>query len=133
MDSKNSAAGDDNLLFSTENGSVRHCKCRDLLVLHFLGYWLALPRPQYQEFHGRLIETAGCPLGRKRLEEGGRFAFRTEAGAIAFTLGMTEMKELLWLLDSARFMLEAGDAAAAGFAASVSAEGRERGDLAAIE
>jgi hypothetical protein len=129
MDPKNGAAQDDNLLYSTANGSVRHCKCRDLLVLHFLGYWLVLPRPGYQEFHARLVETAGCPLGRKRLEEGSRFAFRTEAGAIAFTLGMEEMKELLWLLDSARFMLEAGDAAAAGFAASGGAGDRENAEI----
>ena len=105
-----------NLLFSTENGWVRHCACRDLLVLNYMSYWLALPPTQYREFHARLAESVGCPLGRKRLEEGGRFAFRTEDGAIAFTLGQPEIRELLWLLDSAHFMFEAREAAAKGFA-----------------
>jgi hypothetical protein len=106
----------ENLLFSTENGWVRHCACHDLLVLNYQGYWLALPPVQYREFHARLAETVGCPIGRKRLEEGGRFAFRTEEGAIAFALGQAEIRELLWLLDSARFMFEAREAAAKGFA-----------------
>ncbi len=107
---------DANLLFATENGWVRHCTCRDVLVLQYQGYWLALPPLQYHEFHVRIAEAVGCPLGQKRLREGGRFAFRTEGGAIAFTLGEPELKELLWLLDSAQFMFEAREAAAKGFA-----------------
>jgi len=106
---------DDSLLFSTENGTVHHCSCRDVCVLRFQDHWLALTRPQYRGFHERLIEAVRCPLGRRRLEQGGRFAFRTGDGALAFALGRAEMEELLWLLDSARFMLDARDAAAAGF------------------
>jgi hypothetical protein len=107
---------DASLLFATANGWVRHCACRNILVLHYRGYWLALPPAQYREFHARLAETVGCPLGQKRLQEGGRFAFRTEEGAIAFVLGEPEVGELLWLLDSAYFMFEAREAAARGFA-----------------
>jgi hypothetical protein len=108
---------DDNLLFATANGWVRHCQCRDVLVLNYQGYWLALPPLQYRDFHMRLAESVGCPLGRKRLAEGGRFAFRTEEGSLAFTLGENEVRELLWLLDSAQFMFEARKAALRGFAA----------------
>ena len=106
---------DASLLFATANGWVRHCACRDLLVLQYQGYWLALPPASYRDFHARLAETVGCPLGRKRLEEGGRFAFRTEDGAIAFLLAEPELRELLWLLDSAHFMLEAREAAMRGY------------------
>ncbi|MCD6024461.1 MAG: hypothetical protein K0Q91_1377 [Fibrobacteria bacterium] len=105
------------LLFATTHGWVRYCTCRDVLVLQYRGYWLALPPPRYREFHARLVETVTCPLGRKRLREGGRFAFRTEEGAIAFLLGEPEVGELLWLLDSAHFMFEARNAALRGFAA----------------
>jgi hypothetical protein len=115
MEHEEASLRDDSLLFSTENGTVRHCACRDVCVLHFLGHWLALSRLQYRDFHERLIEAVRCPLGLRRLEEGGRFAFRTGDGALAFALGRGEMEELLWLLDSARFMLDARDAAAAGF------------------
>ena len=118
MEPEDANLRDDNLLFSTENGTVRHCACRDVCVLHFLGHWLALSRPQYRDFHERLIEAVRCPLGLRRLDQGGRFAFRTRDGALAFALGRAEMEELLWLLDSARFMLDARDAAAAGFRAS---------------
>jgi hypothetical protein len=108
-------APDNRLLFSTEKGSVRHCACRDTLVLEYQGHWLALSRSGYRSFHERLIEAVRCPLGQRRLNEGGLFAFRTEGGNVAFTLDRRGMEDLLWLLDSARFMLDAGDAAAAGY------------------
>ena len=117
MNSDKNQPRDENLLFATENGWVHHCPCRDVLVLQYQGYWLALSPLEYRAFHVRLAESVGCPLGRKRLAEGGRFAFRTEEGSIAFTLGETEIRELLWLLDSAQFMFEAREAARKGFAA----------------
>jgi hypothetical protein len=110
---------DDRLLFSTENGWVRHCACRDVLVLHFAGHWMALTRHQYRDFHAHLIGAVRCPVGQRQLNEGGRFAFRSGDRDPAFTLDRSGMEELLWLLDSARFMLEARDAAAAGFATAL--------------
>lgn len=112
------AERDGGLLFSTENGWVRHCACRDVLVIGFLGYWMAVSRDQYRDFHGRLIGAVRCPLARARLAQGGRVAFRGHAPEPLFTAGRAELEELLWLLDSARFMLEARDAARAGFAAA---------------
>lgn len=103
------------LLFSTENGCVHHCAHQDVLVLHYQGYWMALTRPQYRDLHARLIQSARCPLGQMRLNGGGRFAFRSADGGEAFALGREGMEDLLWLLDSARFMLEAAEAAKAGF------------------
>lgn len=102
------------LLFSTENGFVRFCACHDVLVLHYNGHWMALTRPQYRAFHARLIEAVRCPLGQMRLNDGGRFVFRSAAGQTAFALDRPGMEDLLWLLDSARYMLEARDAALAG-------------------
>lgn len=117
---------DDRLLFSTENGWVRHCACRDILVLHFGGHWMALTRLQYRDFHARLISTVRCPSGQRQLNTGGRFAFRSSGrGEAAFSLDREGMEELLWLLDSARFMLEARDAAERGYS------GFARGDSAA--
>lgn len=116
MDQKQNQPEDASLLSTTPSGWVRHCACRDVLVMQFLDYWLALPPADFLAFHERLAGTVGCPLGRKRLAEGGRYAFRTEKGAIAFLLDEAKIRELLWLLDSARFMLEARDAAAKGFA-----------------
>lgn len=116
QESNHGNRSDDRLLFSTENGWVRHCVCRDLLVLHFAGHWMALTRSQYRDFHLRLIGTVRCPVGQRQLNEGGRFAFRSGDRDPAFTLDRAGMEELLWLLDSARFMLEARDAASIGFA-----------------
>lgn len=107
---------EDRLLFSTENGWVRHCACRDVLVLHFSGHWMALTRTQYRDFHTRIIAAVLCPNGQKQLNSGGRFAFRSSGEPKpAFSLDRLGMEELLWLLDSARFMLEACDAAQRGF------------------
>jgi hypothetical protein len=109
--------GDDRLLFATDNGWVRHCACRDVLVLHFAGYWMALTRTQYRDFHSGLIATVRCPNGQRQLNAGGRFAFRNRSdGEAAFTLDRAGMEELLWLLDSARYMLDARDAAMRGYA-----------------
>jgi hypothetical protein len=106
---------DDRLLFATENGWVRHCLCRDVLVLQFADHWMALTRPQYRDFHMRLIAAVRCPIGQMQLNSGGRFAFRSGTKDPAFTLDLVGMEELLWLLDSARYMLEALDVAARGF------------------
>jgi hypothetical protein len=102
------------LLFSTARGTVRHCACRDILVLHYLDHWMAFTRLQYRDFHARLIGAVRCPIGRMRLDEGGRFAFRSAVGTVAFALDRAGMEDLLWLLDSARYMLDAADAAGAG-------------------
>lgn len=129
-------APDDRLLFSTENGWVRHCACRDVLVLHFAGYWMALTRIQYRDFHARVIGAVRCPTGQHQLNTGGRFAFRGgDREQPAFTLDARGMQELLWLLDSARFMLEARDAAARGYhgigdaALGTKPSGEMRGDM----
>jgi hypothetical protein len=109
--------GDDNLLFATEHGWVRHCACRDLLVLHYREHWMVLSRPLYREFHLRLIElvqSTACPLVPAHAALAARFTFEGSDGRAAFTLDREGMRDLLWLLDSARFMLEARDAAAAG-------------------
>ncbi len=106
---------DDRLLFSTENGYVRHCACRDLMVLRFLDHGMALTRNEYRDFHFRLMEAANCPLTLKHLLEGGRMTFRAANGGVAFKADKVLMEELLWLLDSARYMLDARDAAAKGF------------------
>lgn len=106
---------DDRLLFSTGNGWVRHCACRDVLVLHFVEHWMALTRRQYRDFHAQLIAAVRCPVGQRQLNDGGRFAFRSGSGEAAFTLDRAGMEELLWLLDSARFMLDARDAAERGY------------------
>jgi hypothetical protein len=98
---------DDRLLFATENGWVRHCACHDVMVLHFAEHWMALTRAQYRDFHVRLIAAVRCPMGQMQLNAGGRFAFSSGSKAPAFTLDRVGMEELLWLLDSARFMLEA--------------------------
>jgi hypothetical protein len=110
-----SPPSDDRLLFATDGGWVRHCACRDVLVLHFAGHWMALTRPQYRDFHARLIAAVRCPVGQRQLNTGGRFAFRSGDREPAFTLDLAGMEELLWLLDSARFMLEARDAARRGY------------------
>ena len=115
-------ADDDNLLFATEHGWVRHCACRDLLVLHYREHWMVLSRSLYREFHLRLIElvqSIACPLAPGQASLAARFTFEGADGRAAFTLDGDGMRDLLWLLDSARFMLEARDAAAAGMARSV--------------
>jgi|GEM_PF-5068691 len=109
------AATDHRLLFATDHGWVRHCACRDVLVLSFADHWMVLSRPQYRDFHLRLIAAVRCPMGQLQLHAGGRFAFRSGPGAPAFTLDLAGMEELLWLLDSARFMLEAREHAQRGF------------------
>jgi hypothetical protein len=119
MEKSPSRTADNRLLFSTEKGSVRHCVSRDTLVLEYRGHWLPLSRSGYRAFHERLIESVRCPLGQRRLNEGGLFAFRTESGHVAFTLDRPGMEDLLWLLDSARFMLDAGDAVILGYYGSV--------------
>ncbi len=118
------ATSDDRLLFSTENGWVRHCPCHNVMILHFAGYWMALTQPQYREFHAGLISTVRCPIGQRQLNAGGRFAFRSSGSEqTAFSLDGEGMEELLWLLDSARFMLEARDAAARGYSESTKVGG----------
>lgn len=112
---RDTTSGDSRLLFSSEHGSVMHCACRDTLVLQYHGYWLNFTRARYRTFHERLIESVRCPLGQKRLAQGDGFVFRTESGTTAFTLDRRGMEDLLWLLDSARYMLDARDAAAKGF------------------
>jgi hypothetical protein len=122
-----SIPADDRLLFSTENGWVRHCACRDVLVLHFSGHWMALTRPQYRDFHMRLISAVRCPIGQMQLNSGGRFAFRSSGDQEpAFSLDRSGMEELLWLLDSARFMLEARDAAQRGFYESMNQDAKSQ-------
>jgi hypothetical protein len=127
---QDSAPSDHRLLFSTDHGWVRHCTCRDVLVLSFAEHWMALTRPQYRDFHLRLIAAVRCPIGQMQLNSGGRFAFRrnTNEGATsapAFTLDLAGMEELLWLLDSARFMLEAREAARDGYEGRTSPRGIE--------
>lgn len=115
MHNEESPAGGHRLLFTTENGSVRHCANHDVFILHFFDFWLPLRREDYRRFHERLIAKVHCPLGNRGLNEGGRFAFKTGSGDPAFSLDRKGMEELLWLLDSARFMLEAEEAATAGW------------------
>lgn len=120
---------DHRLLFSTKNGWVRHCACRDVLVLHFAEHWMALSRPQYRDFHRQLIAAVRCPVGQKQLSGGGLFAFRdkdSQTGEPAFTLDQAGMEELLWLLDSARYMLDAQEAAHAGYNGVNLAQDRRR-------
>jgi hypothetical protein len=50
-----------------------------------------------------------------RLDDGGQFPFQSHDGRRAFGLDRAGMEDLLWLLDSARFMLDAADAARAGY------------------
>jgi hypothetical protein len=114
---------DETLLFATANGWVRYCGCHDVLVLHYADHWMAFTRAQYRDFHARLISTVRCPNGQRQLNSGGRFAFRSrDVGEPAFFLDRGGMEDLLWLLDSSRYMLEARDAAQRGFSEAITSD-----------
>ena len=108
------------LLFETEDGAVRHCPCHDVLILQYRDRWMAMTRAQYREFHARIIRTVHCPMPVAGGEASGgvRYVFRGADGEPVMTLEREQVAALERLLDSARYMLEAHDAAEAGYRAA---------------
>lgn len=96
----------DMLLFSTENGEVYQCAVFGRLVLTFRGHWIVFDTEGFIRFRNQVVRLALCPIGRRMfVSEGLRLI--GENDGIVLRLGQAEAEELVWLLDSAQYMLYA--------------------------
>lgn len=98
----------DQLLFETENGRVYQCAYFGRLVLTFKEYWMVWDREGFIRFRNQVVRLAICPLGRRFLADRGlRLVGDSAVGESERILVLTgaESEELVWLLDSAHFML----------------------------
>jgi hypothetical protein len=96
----------DHLLFETENGRVYHGVYFGRVVLTFKEYWMVWDRDGFVRFRNQVVRLAICPLGRRFLADRG-IRLVDEAGAKSLVLSGAEAEELVWLLDSAHYMLYA--------------------------
>lgn len=96
----------DMLLFSTENGEIYQCALFGRLVLTFKGYWIVFDAEGFIRFRNQVVRLATCTVGRRMfVSEGLRLI--GENDGIVLRLGPAEAEELVWLLDSAQYMLYA--------------------------
>lgn len=96
----------DMLLFSTENGEVYRCALFGRLVLTFKGFWIVFDAEGFFRFRNQVVRIATCPVGRRIFVSEG-LRLMGENDGIVLHLGPAEAEELVWLLDSAQYMLYA--------------------------
>lgn len=72
--------------------------------LTFKGYWIVFDGEGFIRFRNQVVRLAMCPVGRRMLvSEGLRLIGENDGTALHF--GPAEAEELVWLLDSAHYML----------------------------
>lgn len=94
----------DLLLFETDHGQVYQCGYFGRLVLTFRGFWMVFDKPAFVRFRNQVVQLAACPVGRRFLANPGLRLFESN-GEKVLLLDAVEAQELVWLLDSAHFML----------------------------
>lgn len=94
----------DILLFATENGEVYQCGFFKRLVLTFKGYWVVFDGEGFVRFRNQVVRLAMCPVGRRMFASEGLRLIGDNDGTV-LRLRQPEVEELVWLLDSAQYVL----------------------------